>query len=408
VDPRNLSILIHDYAGHPFPVQLSRELARRGHMVVHAYAGNLLTPRGGLALKPSDPPSLCFQEVPMSSDYRTHKYSFFRRRGFEVDYGRELAKLVKRLRPEIIISGQTPTEPQWRMIREARRLQIPVVSWVQDFYSAAVARLARRKLPVIGAAVGWWYRHLDAKCFHASAGIVAITEDFVPILADLGVPEDRVAVIPNWAPIDELPVKPRRNGWSARHGFDDRFVFLYSGTLAMKHNPDLLRQLALCFHGDPAVHVVVISEGPGAEYLQRAKMEQHLANLTLLPFQPFCEMPEVLASADVLVAVLESDAGVFSVPSKVLSYHCAERSILGAMPRQNLAARIIGQAQSGPCVEPGDVAGFLSAAEQLRRDPSACLAMGNRARTYAEREFEIGRIADRFLAVIQAARGANR
>jgi hypothetical protein len=45
--------------------------------------------------------------------------------------------------------------------------------------------------------------------------------------------------------LDEPPQKPRRNSWSARHGLDDKFVFLYSGTLAMKHNPDILWQLAL-------------------------------------------------------------------------------------------------------------------------------------------------------------------
>jgi len=31
-----MRLLIHDYAGHPFQVQLSRELARRGHSVTHA------------------------------------------------------------------------------------------------------------------------------------------------------------------------------------------------------------------------------------------------------------------------------------------------------------------------------------------------------------------------------------
>ena len=63
--------------------------------------------------------------------------------------------------------------------------------------------------------------------------------------------------------------------------------------------------------------------------------------LMLLPFQPYEVLPEVLASADVLIAILEPDAGVFSVPSKVLSYHCAGRPILAAIPAENLAARII-------------------------------------------------------------------
>ena len=38
-----MRILVHDYAGHPFQVQLSRALAQRGHDVLHAYCASLQT-----------------------------------------------------------------------------------------------------------------------------------------------------------------------------------------------------------------------------------------------------------------------------------------------------------------------------------------------------------------------------
>lgn len=398
-----MRLLIHDYAGHPFEAQLSRELARRGHRVTHAAAGNLLTPRGALQLKAGDAPTLDFVEVPMSPDYRTNKYSFLKRRSYEIAYGGELVRLVQTLRPDLVLSGNTPTEPQWEMIRTAASLRIPVVSWVQDFYSLAVDKLARKKLPVIGALAGAWYRHLDGKCLRASAGIVAITEDFAPVVADFGVPADRISIIPNWAPLDELPPRPRRNPWSAHHGLDSKFVLLYSGTLAMKHNPDLLRQLALHFRDDPEVRVVVVSEGPGADYLCSAKTRENIANLDLFPFQSFADMPDVLAAADVLVAVLEADAGVFSVPSKVLSYHCAGRPILAAIPAANLAARIIVQTGSGACVEPDDLSGFIKLAARLRQSPELRNKLGLAARDYAEKNFEISGIAGRFEQLFQQA-----
>ena len=396
-----MRLLIHDYAGHPFPVGLSRELARRGHAVTHGFAAGLLTPRGVLERAAGDPSGLSFAQVPMSAQYRANKYSFLKRRGYEMAYGCELAKLLEQTSPDLIISGQTPTEPQWTMIRMAQRLGVPVAAWVQDFYSVAVEKLAKRKLPLIGALAGWWYRRLDAKCLRASAAIVAITEDFVPILARFGVAPERVTVIPNWAPLDELPVRPRRNPWSARHRLDDQRVFLYAGTLAMKHDPDLLRRLAVRFRDDPEVRVVVVSEGPGMDYLRRRKAAERLGNLLLLPFQAFPDLPDVLAAADVLVAVLEADAGVFSVPSKVLTYHCAGRPILAAIPSANLAARIIAKESSGLWVEPGDVTGFLEAAAALRQDQSLCAQYGSAARAYAEHNFDISRIADRFEEVFR-------
>jgi colanic acid biosynthesis glycosyl transferase WcaI len=399
--------LIHDYAGHPFQVQLSRELARRGHSIVHAFAGGLVTPRGTLQVRTDDPPGFSLVEVPMSSAYRENKYIFLKRRSYELAYGRELASLVHQMQPDSVISANTPTEPQWHMIKAARALNVPVVTWLQDFYSVAVTKLARKKSPFLGIMVGSWYQHLDGKCLRASAGVIAITHDFVPILNRFGVSTRQIEVIPNWAPLDDLPRRPRDNDWSQRNRLEGKFVFHYSGTLAMKHNPDLLRRLAVHFQHDPEVRVVVISEGPGADYLRARQVAENLSNLLLLPFQPFEDMPDALAASDVLIAVLEAEAGVFSVPSKVLTYHTAERAILGAMPLNNLASRILRQQGSGFCVAPGDVSGFVQAAATLRHDSRQRENMARAARQYAECEFDIKRIGDRFEAFFTRICGEN-
>jgi glycosyltransferase involved in cell wall biosynthesis len=349
-----------------------------------------------LERKSTDPASFEIVEVPMDANYRRDKYRFVRRQRMEEQYGHEMAALVRAQQPDLVISANTPSEPQLEIAKTCSQLDIAFVPWVQDFYSVAVGGLLKKKLPVAGNLIGWWYRHLDRAAFQRAAAVISITEDFVLMLMQFGVPKENITVIPNWAPLEELPVCPRQNEWSAQHGLNDKFVFLYSGTLAMKHNPDLLRQLALRFRKDSAVQVVVISEGPGADYLAERKHEERLENLLLLPFQDFLEMPKVLASADVLVAVLEADAGIFSVPSKVLTYHCAGKPLLAAMPLDNLAARIIQQQESGICVAPCDLAGFLDAAARLHQDATLGIRFGKQARAYAEKHFDIKNIGDCF------------
>lgn len=402
-----MRILHHDYAGHAFPIELSRELARRGHEVFHAFAGGLLTPRGSLELRPEDPPRLHMVEVPMSPGYRKHKYHFLRRRAMELAYGVELEAVLQRVAPDLVISGNTPSEPQWRLARATRRQGVAFVSWIQDIYCVAVSRLARQKWPLIGNAVGWWYRQIDGRCLRASDAIVTITDDFVPTVRALG-SRCPIAVIPNWAPLDELPLRPRRNAWAASHGLHDKFVFLYAGTLALKHDPELLYRVAERFQGDPDVRVVVVSEGPGADYLQRRKEKERLDGLLLLPFQPFAALPDVLATADVLVALLDDEAGAFSVPSKILTYHCAGRAILASLPPTNLAARLLRENRTGCCVHPTQPAGFLEAAYLLRDDSETRRRFGGRARAFAEREFDIAANADRFERVFNQAVEARR
>ena len=58
-----------------------------------------------------------------------------------------------------------------------------------------------------------------------------------------------VTVIENWGPMDSIPARPKDNPWAARHGLTGKLVFLYSGTMALKHDPEPLWRLAEAFRG---------------------------------------------------------------------------------------------------------------------------------------------------------------
>jgi glycosyltransferase involved in cell wall biosynthesis len=128
----------------------------------------------------------------------------------------------------------------------------------------------------------------------------------------------------------------------------------------------------------------------------------------LLPYQPHDRLPAVLASADVLVAVLEPEAGVFSAPSKILAYLCAARPLLASLPGDNLAARVVERSGSGIVVPPGDVGALLGAAEELLENPERRQELSRRARAFAETAFDIDALVVRFEDVLERARGSRR
>lgn len=392
-----MKILVHDYAGHPFQVQLSRELARRGHTVRHAYAGGLQTPRGELQKREDDPEQFDSFEVAMNPDYAKFKYSFTKRRAMEIEYGKSAATMIRDWKPELVISANSPTESQTGVLAGSEDVGAKFVYWCQDFYSIAVDKLVRKKIPILGALIGNYYKGLDRRHLQASDHVIAITEDFKPIMVEkFGVPGEKVTTIPNWAPLESLPIESKENDWAREQGLLGKFVVLYTGTLGMKHNPNLLLGVAERFQDNDEVRVVVISEGMGSDWLREQKEAKGLSNLILLGYQPFDRLPEVLASGDVLTGVLEEDAGVFSVPSKVLTYLCAKKPILLAVPEVNLAARIIREEEAGLTVGPADEEGFWTAAESLYQDRDRSRLMAEKARAYAERTFDIQLIGDRF------------
>lgn len=389
-----MRIVVHDYAGHAFPTSLSRALAARGHEVVHTFASSLQTPRGELVKKDGDPSTLEFHEIPMDPEYKRYKYSFVRRRNMEVRYGKQVARFIRSWKPDAVLSGNTPTETQEPISRAAVENGGRFYYWVQDFYSLAVNQVVRRKIPIAGPMIGSWYRRLDRKQFNRSSRIIAITDDFTPILAkEFNIARSKVITVPNWAEIEQIPSLPKDNAWARKHDLHDKFVFLYSGTIGMKHNPALLLELAKKHAAHPKVRIVVVSEGIGSEWLREKSAAARLTNIILLPYQPFCDLPFVMASGDVLVGILEEEAGTYSVPSKTLSYLCAERPLLLSIPLDNLAARITRDNHAGLTVQPHDIYAFLTAAGQLYDSVELRRELAGNARHYAEQTFPIEKTA---------------
>lgn len=394
-----MKILIHDYAGHAFPVQLSRELARQGHEVLHVFSAFFQTPKGPLLRQPNDPAGFQVRGLDLGKPFE--KYNFVKRVFQDRAYGKLLAQVIADYKPRVVLGNTMSLDAQGTVLATCQRHKIGFVLWLQDFYGIAIDRFVRKKIPLLGGMIGERYLKLERQLLRESDHIIAITEDFVPALAGFGVDRAKITVIENWAPRDELPVRPRNNAWSRAHGLDGKLVFLYAGTLGLKHNPALLLRLAEHYRGRNDVRVVVVSEGLGADFLK--EKGAGLPNLTLLPFQPFEKVPDMIASGDVLIAILEPEAGIFSVPSKVLTYLCAGRPILGAIPTENLAARLITRERAGIAVPPTDGSSFVDAAERLAGDPALREGCGKNALDYAGKTFDIGAIGARFAEILTGA-----
>jgi colanic acid biosynthesis glycosyl transferase WcaI len=387
-------VVVHDYFGHAFPAQLARSLARRGHEVLHLHCSSFVTGKGRLAPGKTDPANLEFGSVDLGRPFA--KYDVIRRVGHERKTARELAQRVRDFRPDGVLSIG-PLIVQRELLRTSHGLGAGFVFWQQDVMSIAARRVVGRRSSFVGAVAELAVASLERRLLLASDEVVVISEDFLPQLRRWGIVEGDVSVIENWAALDELPQLPRGNAWAEEHGLSRHAVFVYSGTLGFKHDPRLLLELARWAGRRDAV-VVVVSEGPGADWL--GEHGRNEPALRLLPYQPHDRLPEVLASADVLVALLEPEARAFSVPSKILTYLCAGRPLLVSVPTDNLAARVVERSGGGVVVRPGDTSAFLGAAARLLADEKLRAELGTRGRVYAESAFDVDSVARRFEEVL--------
>jgi len=391
-----MRLLIHDFSGHPFQVELSRELARRGHQVTHSYCPAWVSGKGRLETEPGD--TLVIEPVGPTEPIAKDK--FVKRVLVESRLGFQLLGQVRRTRADVAMlsNAQIPTLVVFALGMLV--LRKPWVLWHQDVYAVAIKAFAGEKLGRGFRVVAGMFTIAERWVSRRSAAVVVIADSFVAVHEEWGT-ADKTTVIPNWAPLEEIVPVPRRNAWSAEQDLDDVQTLLYSGTLGLKHNPALLVGLAAAVReaGTP-VRLVVVTEGP-AEAVLREEAGRLDVPLTLLPFQPYERLSEVLGSGDVLVVLLEQDAGAFSVPSKTLSYLCAGRPIAGFMPAENLASRLVGDVD-GLVVPPN--AGSLPAAATwvtgVLADSGERDRLGKQSRALAEREFALEGCADLFERIL--------
>ena len=393
-----MQILVHDYSGHPFQSELSVELARRGHEVVHSWCEAHVSGRGNLE---QAVPGLEFESIGRGEV--VDKLSFRRRLVQELRFGVQLARQTRRHRPEVLLIANVPI-PMLAVITVYLWLRrIPWVLWQQDVQGVAIASFAGAKLSPAFRIVAWVIARVERWCVRRAAATVVIADAFVPVHETWGTAH-KVSVIPNWAPLGELVPVGRDNAWAREHDLVDSPTILYSGTLGLKHDPALLVALTARVRraGVPA-RLVVVTEGPAVELLRTAADAAGVP-VDLQPFQPYGRLSEVLGSGDLLVVLLDASAGSFSVPSKTLSYLCAGRPVLGLMPSENLAAGLIEEA-GGVVLAPAESALDEAAAwvAELLTDAPRRAELGHRGRALAEREFALDGAADRFEELLSVA-----
>lgn len=401
-----LRIHMHDWSGHPFQAQLSRELARRGMVVEHCYSDEYVSGKGRLEPEPDDPKTLSFTAIKAKRPF--DKYGPVGRLRYEFSYAKAWITRIAMTRPHVVVVCNTPlfTIECFRMW--ARLTHTPWVLWHQDIFSLAIGDELHRKLPSSIARLGAWnLSRMERRTTRAATRVVAIGNEFRRHYEhEWKLHRPGVSIIPNWAPLDEITPRPLDNQWSA-DWITDRgdITLIYAGTLGRKHNPLLLVDLigAVRARGVDA-RLLVASEGEGADLIRVRASDFPATVIRVIAFQPARQLPDMLGAGDVLVTILEPGASKFSVPSKVLSYLAAGRPLLGLMPADNPAANDI--AAAGGLVVPPTPEGISRAVDWLGSisgDAATRAELGARSRSRAEARFNINQIADQFAEIMDSA-----
>ena len=213
-------------------------------------------------------------------------------------------------RPEAIIIVSPPFWLGFNalLLRAFRRC--PVIYNAQDLFPDAY--LASQEVRA-----GWLVRAMSGlmtRIYRGSDRITVITGSFAEAIGARALTGRKVVTIPNFIDTTAVTPLPRANSFRRRHALNEKYVVMYMGNIGYTHGTELLVEAAAKLAEIPDLVFLVIGGGSKQADLERLARARRLGNLQFLPTQPREFIPEILATADVLVLTSKPGCGQDIVP----------------------------------------------------------------------------------------------
>jgi glycosyltransferase involved in cell wall biosynthesis len=382
--------------------EFARALIARGHQVTvvcgaHAHSGLELPYDADRGWHRGDIDGIDVISLPLSYSNRD---SLLRRGWTFLRFAGRSVRLALELDYDLAFATSTPITAVIPGLAAKWFRGKPFVFEVRDLWPELPRALGLRNPFVLGGMsllefLG--YRSADA-CIGLSPGIVdgirARSADSLPI-----------AMIPNGCDLEVF--HPAKRAHLTLPGIaPGDFVAGFTGAHGIANGLDALLDVAaeLKRRGDARVKLAFIGDGKEKGRLAALAAERGLDNCLFYPPVPKAELGAITASFDCGLMVLKDIPAFYrgTSPNKFFDYLAAGIPVVNNYP--GWLAGLIRDNECGIVVPPADPVAFADALQRLAADPVACRVMGDAARALGEKEFARPRLAERFVATLEAVR----
>lgn len=309
--------------------------------------------------------------------------------------------------PDVVINYGPPLAGPLTAALVARRWQARLLTVVYDLYPDILMASGHLQQGLLQDLL----TRAERLAYRLADRVLVLSQGFRrTLVADKGVPPEKIAVLPVWLDRRDITPLPRDNPWRRRMGLaPEQFVVLYAGTMGLVSGAGIVLEAARLLAAEPDILFLFVGEGQVKDLLRRQAKELGLPNVRFLPFQPRERLGEVQATADVGLVTLAPGRGRTSVPSKVLGYLAAARPVIASVDENCDTAATIRQGRCGLVTPAGEGAALAAAVRHYYRHPEARLRDGQRGRQHFLTHFERDAVLERYLQLIAdlANRGAR-
>lgn len=253
----------------------------------------------------------------------------------------------------------------------------PFLLEVRDLWPEFGVSMGVLKNPLVIGLGRWLEKFLYARATHIWVNSPAYKDYII----GKGVPDKKITFIPYGTDVDMF--NPQVDGSSIRAelGLQDKFIVLYAGALGQANDIDTLLRAAEGLKNKDKICFVLFGDGKERLRLQNEAERKNLSNVIFAGVRPKKDMPRVVASADVCLAILQ-DIPMFrtTYPNKVFDYMAAGRATVLVI--DGITRQLIEDSYGGAYVQPNDDQQLAETILDLSKNPDIVKQMGLNAREY--------------------------
>lgn len=276
----------------------------------------------------------------------------------------------------------------------ARIKRAPFVFEVRDLWPAFAVAVGVLKNRILILAS----ERLERFLYRAATLIVVNSPGFIEHIRQKG--GKRLALVPNGA--DPRMLNPEGDGTYLRETYQlkGKFIVLYAGAHGLSNDLGVLLEAANILRNDDDISFVLVGDGKEKANLVRMAKSLSLDNVLFLPAVSKSEMNNVLAAADVCIAILKPiDMYKTVYPNKVFDYMAAGKPVLLAI--DGVIKKVVEDNHAGVFVPPGNPDALAHKIRELKQMSEELERMGKNGRRTIEEHFDRRGLADKFLRLLE-------
>ena len=241
----------------------------------------------------------------------------------------------------------------------------PIVAVIGKLKGARLFLLVHDVYPEILDAVGLLrsrsivYRILNkvmGAAFQAFDKIIVLGHDMQTLICQkTGFPQDRVAIITNWADHDEIVSVPDdENMFASANGLHAKTVIQFSGNIGLTHDIESVLSAAFGTRGRNDIQYVIAGYGGKARVVQKQLSESKARNILFVNRQPRELLGAMLSSATAVVIPFNDRMRGLSVPSRMYNVLSAGTPIIAMADPESELAKMVSGNDAGWVIKPHD------------------------------------------------------